>query len=1231
MEATQGQAFVWLPKIPQYGPAAQLSPQVLLSKFGELGTGSSSASREPRFKSSSPRGKGSDARQFILPNLGGLTARADVPPTGSGRTKFTSGASGPLSARGYREVAGELYRRSEQGGWRAGLGDNALQGRPHTFLPDLSDFDSGALTDRPSAGPAKGIGGPTAREFSRDVSSMLSPTASQLSLDSPSALPPVVERRPSQGSVTAHGSRQAQLRASFMHDARDIDTALQKLRRWTVKVDTSDQTQEISDPLVEELKEGFDKCFLNQLPPRMNAQNRVPGRFSDDGTIVVEDVAEQDLDAEELATAPRSEIASSIAVLNFLRWLCGLPLVSHDQQRTDVCKVINKVLVPRVSDTSRLYGNPKEFGEHLSKLFLDGGGHASILHGEGSLSVAVERALTATHMLKPPVLQRAGEAGREAMARALVAEHDKSVGHDDLLRQARRGKIQEQPVPILSIQELPPALRDFRLFWELQKLGSDGAGGGGGGAGGGSPKGNGGAAGAAPAGQQPHTPQPKVRPSWATTQSAEASSTRSPMKTLKIPPQPEPTEPHSPQQQQQQQQSPQQVEDSLGQRRRRRQRPMDDLRPVEEDRPSAYGLSSIWGDKRGALCLRRRLLNPALQIFGASRQHDTCVMWTGASSRLFPGTAQKPMTPKATPLTSIEINAMLTHNTSAAEMTRIREARANYRATMKTTRDEAARVHSAQVAKIDAVCYPPTGIVPLFLLEGGTAPWTIMPNSTKYQPTSNIKVRVWRVRIDRPSGNGVANAGGRREWSAERLVEVGVKGFAVDCSLHGEPFCVIFWPDMLMEAKSGHQFEVQLSGLTGVSQELTFFYEFRAFGTRDHDRGLLAEAARLRAMLGDRNLWAQPRISACCQDYPASSVKDNNSSAASTPALAKNRRSLAGGLLPGARSLTNLDDVGWSAKPPMIETMSHHKTQIVTNDVDLEITLRSKGIAALQADLAIIRFGEGEEIVPHGIQVQKLRDDVYFIKVKLPIARCRYEIHFWASRVEAPMEMQKHPFKYMITTGEQCQTLLSSMEDPLLKVFGLARISHEAQHHGIYILAPTTQRILVASCYFLVYVDEARALAHARSQVETRAGFHAPLPRRQESNRLRTAPLAETSESETTLFSKRLLPPDGAGGPHPEVLNMHEVVRSTFEPRTQDGNGDLHLDLTTSRGECRKQLRQRNDFRGFYEAFVTFTDAEAQQGICLQLRFPKIQTAEFAPKTICEWIVCRGEHFPIGF
>jgi len=425
---------------------------------------------------------------------------------------------------------------------------------------------------------------------------------------------------------------------------------------------------------------------------------------------------------------------------------------------------------------------------------------------------------------------------------------------------------------------------------------------------------------------------------------------------------------------------------------------------------------------------------------------------------------------------------------------------------------------------------------------------------------------------------------------------------------------------------------VVLSGLCGPMEELIFFYEVRRFLQHALDTCFFYEASQFRELLGDSALWGPPGPS-------------------------PEREEVVGGTISQALP---------------IGLVSHQNTSIVTNSVDVRITLYSAHVAAMRSELCIIRFGGEEEVVPRATQDQRLEGNFFFVRVKLPIARCRYELRFLVSPPEDPGHLQRHPLKYTIATSDGCQTLLSSLEDPLCRKFGYAELSLVAQLHGIVVLAPTVHRILVGQCYFLVYVNKAIALAMAhtcakaaetaaKAKAETKARGAATAatlpPERPGTTDPKNRSVVNTTQcrqSATTLFTKRLegMPEEEStssaadGEMRQQKLKkqqsqafqsvtmmeeLHQKTREKLEPRTQDGEGDIHLDVMMHDGRCMHSLRERCDFPGFYEGLVLFNDADTASIVRLQFRTPHVQAAVYAPRALGEWFICRFEHFPINF
>jgi hypothetical protein len=926
-------------------------------------------------------------------------------------------------------------------------------------------------------------------------------------------------------------------------------------------------------------------------------------------------------DDDDRDSAADAEVEQCMAHLNFVRWLCGLPNVRLNQSRRQACNIVGQVVLARqpvgASFDSSVRVPAEEFAGAVQEFLKARGDQLSLLHCESSLIKAVEESLRSTHipdirLEEPPApfggATTSGGAGdaqhaTHVLARQLAARVEAEAGVEDT--KVRKCRTQTHHVKLLlpdkmlsDPERLPAALAPLRVFWDLQPPAAALPGQRGdrdtlmaasaptkestGGDGGAAGPSSGGAAGAA-------------------------------------------------------------FSEKPGRRGRRRGKRSEPTRPA--GRGAALEISSMWGDLKGAVSFRRRLLNPTLSEFGVARFRDTCVLWTGADKEL----DQKKTTSTVTPRTDSR------HLTSKSKGNAAIPGQAVDFALLVNNKIK-------DQAKREAVCYPPPGIVPQWLIAGWRSPWTIMPDSNRFQPTAQTRVRVWRVRVDRPGTKMEAHA-------AERISEVAVKGLAVDCSAHGEPFCVIFWPEANSHSHGGKeeplQLEVCLSGLCGASEELYFFYEIvPSWRSRPVDANFYAEAARLRTVLGEKDLWEAAEPSSDISEMP-------------TPLNAYKKRSVK----------VDSDDALAIAEAPPLLKVSHWKASITTNSVDLSITLLGSHVEAMRSELLIIRFSGEEELVPRATQVHRLFGGFFLVRIKLPMARCRYELRFTVSSEENPSVMVRHPLKYTIGTGDSCQTLLSSMEDPFLNKFGYPEVKAAAHLHGIILLAPSTYRIVIGQCYFLAYVDKAQAVA--RATLTTSGGDMGGTARMPDIHGCGLDPIEEhrgftaPMKPPTTLFSERLLPgvqpgpqvvdtdargtkesvsrgtkesvspqavgfADGTASAGPGEISrrmskestkkidkaseLHNAVRAYVEPQTQDSRGgEVHLDLVMHNGACVHRLREREDFPGFYEGLFHFSEEDALTMVKLAVRIPRAQASIYAPRALSEWLVCRPEHFPLNF
>eukprot|EP00929_Paragymnodinium_shiwhaense_P035754 TRINITY_DN19274_c0_g1_i1.p1 TRINITY_DN19274_c0_g1~~TRINITY_DN19274_c0_g1_i1.p1 ORF type:complete len:1108 (+),score=216.53 TRINITY_DN19274_c0_g1_i1:116-3439(+) len=1087
-----------LPPIPKCGPTGQLGPEVLVARVKVRMGGAKLGAPVDDF--TSPRtsplsGRLRQAPEF-LPRLPLPTVDA-TPRSRPGKGQVAQ------SARARLETDKFTVPRKRQGIDRAGgsatpgltaflyKGDHTLR-----FAGIDSNEDDSRYQDRPDTAIRKMllVPPPIAVKLGRRDSSSSSAQASSVS---------------DRGSFNL--KRHQRLRDCFRRDPAEIDRVMASLDAFRTN------TVLESDPLdwqpeVKKLADLFEKTGLVSAPAR------VPEPIIAVGVGMPPSEAEAPgpesrQEADPTIDAGNAEVTLAVSLLNFVRWLCGLPLVEIDPACQRICDMISHVLLPRgegkkaganvAGSTQTTRAALAEFADAMTRYLEANRDHVSIMHGEGSLAAAVEEGLMATHMVSaPPALIQ--ERPRHERAAAVAARVQADAASAKEVRPSRANPRLQPPEPeneSLRPDTLPEALSRLKVFWEL------------------SGKRHAGTAG------------------------KEAA---------------------------------QDVEGSSGH----------------------YGLSAIWGDKHGALAFRRTLLHPAFQRFGAVRRQDTCVLWTPLAA----GTD--------TPLQQVQ---SVVHRTPSKFVG----------------------------VAVDAVCFPPPGYVPVWLLGSGHVPWTIMPDSARFQPTANTSITVWRVKIERNAG---------REWTAERLEEVSVQGFAVDCSQKGEPFCVIFWPDLRAD-QQGDQLEVALRGLRGDKTELTFFYQFQRSRRMDSERQLCAEAAKLRGFFGAAELWGSPPMPLPVEESDGGG-SPRNALGAMYPGLPRRRA-----------STLALLDVG---DAPQLLSTSHSDRCITAKGADVRISLYSPDdIAIIMSRLFKIRSGgEEKEEIPRASQVFKLDSKNYVVRVKLPFARSKYELRFFvASRKQAArlasgtgsdLRLRHHPLTFSITSSDKA--LLKSFDDPNCSKFGYCKLSPLLQHYGILVLAPLMHRIETGTCYFLVAVDAARAIAAAqaeagkaspaddpqelREKAQQRAQPYDEKLRRAPGKRTRRqAPCKEQQQYGTKLFSARLLRDSAdqaaeGGGVSVGISPMYSIVnkvRPVLEQGTQDSGGEVHLDIALHNGEVVRRLRERRDFPGLYEGLATIGDVDVHKGVQLILRLPRVHAAEYSPRVLARWQVYRHEHVPLDF
>jgi len=516
----------------------------------------------------------------------------------------------------------------------------------------------------------------------------------------------------------------------------------------------------------------------------------------------------------------------------------------------------------------------------------------------------------------------------------------------------------------------------------------------------------------------------------------------------------------------------------------------------------------------------------------------------------------------------------------------------------------------------EAVCFPPPGFVPLEIFNGmSQVHWTIMPDSRRYQPTSKLRVRMWRARINtrREDIKSLGHTVLERldnEWTAERLEEVSVRELKIDCSSHGNPFCIIFCPE-LTNIRDGDQFEVQVSGLCGLLPELTFFHHFCALRQQLIDHYLIDEASRLRSALADPILWRE--VQALIPAEP-DCEKNDGGHGRKTSKLKRSQTEA-------------FQEVHQTATGPVsmvqIGLVSHPDLEIHTDVVDITIALRCDSLVAIIPALYLSRVSGNEE-VPRAAQACRIADQ-FIVTVKVPMASARYELHFLVTPASAPDMAMQHPLTYVIVSADKVPNLLVSMQHPHAQKFGFAPLVATAQLNRISVIAPVSYRLCIGPVYFLFHVPELATEPIASDGQEHPTSAFSSM----------TDTIEGTAGGGTTLFSTRLRRyAERVGHTKLATLNwagdLHQALATTLGDNCQDSVGDLHLDVSIG-GRYVLRLKQRNDFPELFEALLNFGEADAGSRVEVFLRRPKTQAEDYAPQKLGEWLICHAECFPVGF
>lgn len=558
---------------------------------------------------------------------------------------------------------------------------------------------------------------------------------------------------------------------------------------------------------------------------------------------------------------------------------------------------------------------------------------------------------------------------------------------------------------------------------------------------------------------------------------------------------------------------------------------------------------------------------------------------------------------------------------------------------------------------VEVVCFPPPGIVPLDLLYGVVPIWSVMPDSHLYQPTPELAVSIWRVRI-------VAD-------QVERFEEVRTLCLSADCSQRGNPFCIVFRPDLARIA-DGDEFEVTVRGLRSQPHrpELCFFHRFVDFNGAQLDAHLVAETRRFRSSFDDLQLWGEPKVFIGQEAAEAADKDGKKEEQQQQKQQQKGPEKSPQAEKAGDPSTPSAKDAGGrratvqeapKQQIPDIGLISHQKQTFHSERCDVTITVSCPLACVMRCQLFLVRVS-GREEIPRATQIAKIGDH-FIVRVKLPMAHCRWELTFKVSTNRAPEALMDHPLKYNITSAETSENLLISVEHPLAEKFGYALLQHTAQIHGVTVISPLTHRVREGHTYFLIHID--RSCTRHPPEPQTPPGEAPPPPtatnlfntRLTSANAIvHSAPTQPSRGSRPAQGRSRIVLAEpesempgqlaasrrgiGIGGEAAAVCAIgafHEqLAGNEKEPGisacVQDSVGGIHCDVSICNGKYMQRLRQRLDFPELYDGLLPFSRQDAGGRVELFIRFPRGNSLQYTPLKIGEWLIIKSnEEFPMGF
>jgi hypothetical protein len=400
------------------------------------------------------------------------------------------------------------------------------------------------------------------------------------------------------------------------------------------------------------------------------------------------------------------------------------------------------------------------------------------------------------------------------------------------------------------------------------------------------------------------------------------------------------------------------------------------------------------------------------------------------------------------------------------------------------------------------VCFPPPGIVPIEIMESATVPWTVCPDHLRFAPTPDCHVQVFRVSID------VA------QETADRIAEVPLDTFCVDCTDIGTSFCIIF--TLAADLRAGDQFEVVVTGLSDRCQseeslsELQYFISFESFRPPMSSVGSLHQrVAKLAADLAALHLWKE-----VAWHFPA--IDKSQCGTGDTKAQLRNREAPFTSPQEGEERANIIKKFN-AARPPPFGVVPHPSdsaedrarglcflTEITGNEIFLAITVPS--FVVVKASLiGFMQAHDKWQPLPRSVMVTSFRDvddgnvavppgdlDGCFPSVRIVLrvfipSPGKYEVILqWGfmpkdttkfSKLDHVPTPHDHPLRFCLSTQPGTPavlTLVPALYPAALKRFGYPQTHRLCEHFGVTLIGPMRYRLRVGFIQFMVYLHNGR-------------------------------------------------------------------------------------------------------------------------------------------------------------